>query len=377
MTTLDQPIRLEPVALKPIAQQPRYTILETLGNGNGGGLAVVSRAHDCKLDRAVAVKRLLPTMPEVSHKLRLEALMLAAVNHPNIVSIFDVYEADNRVCIVMELLDGTTLDHVFENNKLSVEEFTSLVQQTQSALDSAQSAGIVHGDLNPQNIIRIKNDQGAVQYKLMDFDQSLFAKTKMPLENSYAAYGSIFCMAPERFEGTAPSTASDTYAMGCIYYHALSGKFPCTGAATVEIMASHLRGNITPLSTLRPDLPEWLCQWVHWLLARNSNERPQSPKAAKDSYTELMQKFTSSPKKFLSVLDSPTHAAGKNQEEAKEDGGWQVARGKEIGGPHTWDNVLTYLYSGALKTTDLIKNNSMKDWVVLGELIETRMPNAS
>ncbi|MBK1854041.1 serine/threonine protein kinase [Verrucomicrobiaceae bacterium 5K15] len=382
MTTLEQPIRLEPVELEAAASEPRYTILETLENhGGGNGLAVVNRAHDEKLDREVSVKRLLPTMPEVSHTLRVEALMLAAVNHPNIISIYDVYETDNRVCIVMESLRGQSLDQVFAKGKFSVEDLTTLMFQTQSALASAESSGIVHGDLNPHNILQTVNEQGELQYKLLDFDQSIFAKTKMPLESHYAAYGSIYCMAPERFEGTAPSTASDTYAMGCIYYLALTGTFPCTGAANIEIMASHLRGQITPLQELRPDLPEWLCQWVHWLLARNPKERPQSPKAVKESYLELMQRFTSSPEKFLSVLDSPTHALAQKEiktEEVKteENDSWVVARGTEIGGPHTWENVINYLYSGSLLSTDLIKNDAMDNWVLLGELVESRMATA-
>lgn len=374
MTTLEKTIRLKPSLPKAEPQTEatpsRYTTLETLGKG---GLGVVSRGHDTKLDREVAIKRLLPGSAgtTVSPKTLLqEALMLASVNHPNIVSIYDVYEENDEVCIVMELLEGKTLDRVIDSNKLSLDEFSDLVRQTQDALLAASSEGIIHGDIKPQNIIQVKKEDGGPHYKLLDFDQARLSSSKPLLQSNHSTCGSIFFMAPERFEGTAPSHASDTYAMGCVYYLALSGQLPCGGNTPVEIMAAHLRNDITPLGELRPDLPEWLCQWVHWLIARKATERPQSPRAVKDSYAELTSRFSSVPNKFINVPESATPKV------SADDKLWQVARGNQIGGPHTWETVQGFLKTKALKTTDLIKNDTIP-WIRIGELMETKMQNAN
>ncbi|MFK7909877.1 MAG: protein kinase [Akkermansiaceae bacterium] len=375
MKTLVKPIRLEPrlpaVKTKKSNAQPRYTILETLGEG---GLGVVNRAHDTKLDREVAIKRLRQgqtNMPVSPSSLSREALMLASLNHPNIVSVYDVYEENDEVCIVMELLDGVTLDRVLDASKMGMEEFNELVQQTQEALLAAYSKDIIHGDIKPQNIIKVEKVYGQDQYKLLDFDQARLVGSKAPLESSHSTCGSIFFMAPERFEGTEPNHGSDTYAMGSIYYYALTGQFPCQGSTSVEIMAAHLRSDIIPLNKLRPDLPEWLCQWIHWLMARNPADRPQSPRAVKESYTELIKRFSSLPDRFIDVPEERNETTIDNSK--IEEPRWHVARDNKVGGPHTWETIQKFIKADLLKTTDLIKNDSMSKWSKIGDLLAERL----
>ncbi len=295
MKTLEKPICLNPSLRPPKKENQRYIIEGALGKG---GLGVVSRGHDTKLDRKVAIKRLRLEHVDNSippDTLLREALMLASLNHPNIVSVYDFYEEDREICIVMELLEGKSLDHSCGESKFTMEQFSELVQQTLEALLAAYSANIVHGDIKPQNIVKIDNPHGRDQYKLLDFDQSHFVDTKISPASAHSTYGSIYYMAPELFEGTAPTHASDIYSMGAVYYHALTGQHPCQGNTTIEIMAAHLRHDIIPLNELRPDLPEWLGQWVHWLLSRKPTERPRPPRAVK----EFLHSSTPAPQQLL------------------------------------------------------------------------------
>lgn len=378
MKTTESPIRLEPqlpprrlVAspATPSKKQPqtRYTIQETLGKG---GLGVVTRGHDNRLNRAVAIKRLNPKPASAAagdQNLLHEAHMLASLNHPNIVSIYDVYEEENTICLVMELLEGGTLQDFIDHSPIDINQFSELVQQTQEALLAAHSAGIVHGDIKPQNILRKEGPYGRDIYKLLDFDQARLTGTDKAAGLTHSTCGSIYFMAPERFEGTQPTYTSDTYAMGCVYYFALTGQLPIQGETSVEVMAAHLRSDIIPLQELRPDLPEWVGQWVHWLMARKPSERPQSPRAVKESFRELMRRFSSIPDKIIGNI--PEEAPIVEEK-------WLVARDNQIGGPHTWETVQGFLNTNALQTTDLIKSESMSQWARIGDFIGQRLQNA-
>lgn len=369
MKTLEKTIRLEPVLPRSEATQSRYVINENAILGEGG-MGVVYRGLDTELDREVAIKRLRPkesgcdaTFPDA---LKHEAQLLASLNHPNIVTVYDVYQDKGEVFIVMELLEGNTLESITQNTRLEMEAFSELVLQTQDALCSANEAGILHGDLKPQNIIQTRLGSGRKQYKLLDFDQARLIGREMRLTGQQSTCGSIYFMAPERFEGTAPTQASDIYAMGCVYYYVLTGTFPCQGNNPVEVMASHLRNDITPLSELRPDLPEWLGQWIEWLLARDPKNRPQSALAVSTSFKELLNQFSMVPEKVIGVSPS----------DVKNDNAWHVARGNQVGGPHTWETVQAFLDSGALTTDDLIKNTTMPQWVNISTLTECLFKNA-
>ncbi|MGB0775907.1 MAG: protein kinase domain-containing protein, partial [Akkermansiaceae bacterium] len=188
---------------------------------------------------------------------------------------------------------------------------------------------------------------------------------------SHSTQGSVFYMAPELFEGKPLTHASDVYAMGCVYYFALSGKLPCDGKTTVEVMASHMRNDLTALTEIRPDLPEWLCQWVHWLMARSPEERPQTPEAVIKSYADLNSRFCSVPQKFMGVTEALATIKKPTSQAT-----WYTARGNQIGGPHTLETIQLYIESGALRDTDLIKTHGMESWQQIRNMSMTQMLNA-
>ena len=362
MTTLEKPIRLEPIIDRQLKSQSRYVTTELIGKG---GMGSVFRGIDNTLNREVAIKK-LPKEKSLNSKLKgntlpHEAKILATLNHPNIVTVYDINQDEDEIYIVMELLSGSTLQEVSKYGQFEMTQLADLVTQTQDALLAANIAGLIHGDLKPQNIMRSQRHNNSYQYKLLDFDQARIIGHGSDSITNNDTSGSIYFMAPERFEGTAPSHTSDIYAMGCIYYYMLTGQHPCQGETTIEVMASHLRGDITPLETLRPDLPKWVSQWISWLMTRDPNSRPQSPLAVAQSFQELMKRYSSVPEQMINF---------PQQEK------WYVSRDGQVGGPHTWESLQSYYQNGHLVGQDMVKSASMEKWAQLETVSNPTYQNA-
>jgi len=271
----------------------RYQIQGKIGQG---GLGAVYKAFDTHLRREVAIKRVLTPdeaskddVNEAAEKLMQEATVLSTLNHPNIVSIFDVGRDESGGFVVMELLDGETLDATVERGLLTLKDFEQVVNQTLEALIAAQSKNMLHRDLKPSNIMVNWLPSGKFQIKILDFGLAKISENPsvQTIDQGDAILGSIYFMAPEQFERRKLMAATDMYAMGCIYYNCLTGKYPFDGESAPQVMAAHLQHKVKPLRDLRPDLPDEVCQWVMWMINRDMTKRPQSAREALDRFPSL------------------------------------------------------------------------------------------
>jgi serine/threonine protein kinase len=268
----------------------RYQIVKKIGQG---GIGAVYEAFDTQLKRKVALKRVLTpdqaspqAVSEAAESLMQEATTMSTLNHPNIVSVYDVGRDDLGGFVVMELLAGETLDQTIAESVLTLEDFREVVNQTLEGLIAAQAADMLHRDLKPGNVMVIWRPSGKFQLKILDFGLAKVSQnpSKQTIDQGDAILGSIFFMAPEQFERAALTFASDLYAMGAIYYFTLTGKYPFNGPSAPAVMAAHLLHDVTSLEELRPDLPPEICQWVMWLINRNPEDRPQSAREALDLF---------------------------------------------------------------------------------------------
>jgi len=264
--------------------EDRYEIRSRIGQG---GFGSVYRAFDKRMNREVAIKRINASnedgmLEEAARQLSKEAGALASMQHPNIITVYDVGNDEDGPYVVMELLSGHALDELVEKAPLTWDDFRELAMQTQEALIGAQELDLVHRDIKPANVMLAWLPSGKFQVKLLDF--GLAKLTQRPslqtLNQADSIFGSIFFMSPEQFERSPIDRRTDMYAMGCVYYYALTGAHPFDGATAVQVMSAHLHHDFVPLDEVRPDLPKWACDWVMWHMNRYPDDRPDSAREA-------------------------------------------------------------------------------------------------
>ncbi|MGJ8672673.1 protein kinase domain-containing protein [Rubritalea sp.] len=266
----------------------RYEIRGKIGQG---GVGAVYRAYDTQLRREVAIKRVLADegyedSDLATRNLLKEATALSSVQHPHICTVYDAGMDKEGPYVVMELINGKTLDEMVERGTLTYDDFREVAIQSQEAMIAAQDLDLVHRDLKPSNVMVCWLPSGRFQVKLVDFGLAKFsAKPSLQtIDHGDAVFGSIFFMAPEQFERTPLDRRTDMYSLGAMYYYSLAGTYPFNGDSAPQVMASHLQNSVQPLNELRPDLPQWVCDWVMWHIARDMNDRPESARVALEKY---------------------------------------------------------------------------------------------
>jgi serine/threonine-protein kinase len=249
----------------------RYRIQRKLG---AGGMADVYLAEDQELGRRVAIKILNgrhANDDQFIERFRREAKNAAALNHPNIVSIYDRGEAEDTYYIAMEYLDGRTLKElIVSRGAAPMNVAIEYARQILSALRFAHRHGIVHRDIKPHNVLV----DGEGRVKVTDFGIARAGTSQMTETGSIV--GTAQYLSPEQAKGGEVDPRSDLYSLGVVLYELLTGKTPFDGETPVEIAMKHLSTAPKPPSKLRPDIPRELDMVVLRALAKNPDERYQS-----------------------------------------------------------------------------------------------------
>lgn len=266
----------------------RYEILETIGEG---GMAIVFRALDHRLNRYVAVKIMREEMAEDEEFRRrfcAESHAVAMLSNPNIVSVYDVSHSDEREYIVMELISGITLkQYMDKKGALDWKEVVHFSKQITRALAHAHERGIIHRDIKPQNIMLLRDGT----LKVADF--GIAALENEVHENNGQTIGSIHYIAPEQARGKSPDARSDIYSLGVVMYEMLSGKLPYTGSTLAEIAVKHMNASPAPLLEQFPAIPQELEKITLKAMNPNLDERYQTANElleALDSFTRDVMK---------------------------------------------------------------------------------------
>jgi eukaryotic-like serine/threonine-protein kinase len=249
----------------------RYRIQRKLG---AGGMADVYLAEDQELGRRIAIKILNgrhANDDQFIERFRREAKNAAALNHPNIVSIYDRGEAEDTYYIAMEYLDGRTLKELIVGRGAApINVAIEYARQILSALRFAHRHGIVHRDIKPHNVLV----DGEGRVKVTDFGIARAGTSQMTEAGSIV--GTAQYLSPEQARGGEVDPRSDLYSLGIVLYELLTGKTPFDGETPVEIAMKHLSATPKPPSKLRPDVPRELDMVVMRALAKNPDDRYQS-----------------------------------------------------------------------------------------------------
>ncbi len=230
-------------------------MIEQMG---AGGMGVVYRAQDEKLNRVVAVKIVAPgvlTSDDARDRFRREALALARLNHPHIAAVYDVGEQDGVDYIVMECVQGQSLRTALQAGPLTVVEATRIVLQVAEALEEAHAQGVVHRDLKPANVMITAKGNA----KVLDFGVAkLLAATEATQSLTEAAgpIGTPLYMSPEQALGKVVDARTDLWSLGVLYYEMLTGRPPFQADTTLAVLHAVIADPFPPVRQLRPDAPE-------------------------------------------------------------------------------------------------------------------------
>jgi len=268
----------------------RYEVVSLLGSG---GMGEVYLAHDEKLDRKIALK-LLPThFTKNQARLRRfqqEARAASALNHPNIITIHEIGQVENRNFIATEFVDGETLRQRMKRAPLSLNESLDIAIQVCAALAAAHNAGIIHRDIKPENIM-LRTD-GYV--KVLDFGLAKLTEKREPPTEVDAAenldissgllMGTVKYMSPEQAQGQQVDQRSDIFSLGVVLYEMVTGHAPFKGEDTTRLVKSILNDEPRRLTEYAPGAPEELQRIVSKALIKNRAQRYQ---AAEDLLVDL------------------------------------------------------------------------------------------
>jgi serine/threonine protein kinase len=252
-----------------------YRVVEQLGSG---GMGVVYKARDLLLHRDVAIKVIRPESwsPALEAAFLREARMISAVNHPGIVTIYDILAHQNVECIVMEFAPGQPLNRLIPRGGLPPERALDLAMRIGDALGAAHAAGVVHRDLKPGNILVL--DNGSV--KLVDFGLAKLAEPEGISDTTQTmsvfgtkVMGTIAYMAPEQARGENVDGRADIFSFGVVLSHMLTGRLPYRAPNPVALLRAMQDNEPEPVRAARPDLPAALEAVVLRALARNRKER--------------------------------------------------------------------------------------------------------
>jgi formylglycine-generating enzyme required for sulfatase activity len=268
-----------------------YRLLKVLGRG---GMGIVFKAEDTRLQRTVALKVMLPELakrPTSRERFMREARATAKIEHDHIVTTYQVDEERGVPYLAMELLRGRSLEEFLRKKKgqkpLALEQTLKIGRETARGLAAAHEKGLIHRDIKPANLFLDASAGGRV--KILDFGLARAAETEASrLTRVGQVVGTAAYMAPEQARGDDKIDArADLFSLGCVLYRLCTGRLPWTGEDPMATLLAIATETPVPVRELNPDVPPRFAELIHKLLGRKPEDRPASAKAVVEAITAL------------------------------------------------------------------------------------------
>jgi serine/threonine protein kinase len=245
-----------------------FEVIEKIG---AGGMGEVYLAKDTRLDRNVALKflpREFATDPDRRKRLELEAKSASSLDHPNILTIYEIDEYDGQPFIAMSYIEGATLKEKTANGRLPLEDAVRYGIQIAAGLGAAHARGIVHRDVKPDNVLIGQDDRA----RLTDFGLARL-KESSGLTGRGTTVGTVGYMSPEQAQGMEVDARSDVFSLGVMLYELFTGQRPFVAEHAAAALYSIVHEQPTPLREINPDIPEALALIVDRALAKSPSDR--------------------------------------------------------------------------------------------------------
>src|SRR5260221_2325715 len=279
------------MSLQPGLRLGPYEITAALG---AGGMGEVYKARDTRLDRTVAVKVLpasLATDPERKERFEREARAVSALNHPNICTLYDIGHQDGVDYLVMELIEGESLESRLTKGPLPLDQVLRLGTEIADALSKAHRHGIVHRDLKPANVMLTKQGSKLLDFGLARVDApktqssvSFLPTQQHSLTQAGTVLGTFQYMSPEQLEGGEADARTDIFSFGALLYEAMTGRKAFEGKSQASLISSIMTGMPPSITSLQPMTPPALERVIKTCLNKDPDERWQT---AQDLAAEL------------------------------------------------------------------------------------------
>jgi serine/threonine protein kinase len=296
--------RTSPVSSAPVISRGlgagtklgRYSIVEPLGSG---GMGVVYRARDEKLERTVAIKILASSTfsgDDARRRFHKEALALAKLSHPHIAAVYDVGEQDGIDYIVMECVPGESLAEKLKAGPLTLNDATSILLQIAEALEEAHEQGVIHRDLKPANVMITPKGQAKVlDFGLAKLLAAVATDPTVSMGETRGIIGTPLYMSPEQAQGKKLDARTDLWSLGVIYYETLTGRAPFRADSGLAVLRAITDNAPVPIRQLRPDAPALAVKIVSRSMEKDPAGRYQSASGIVRDASELRSRLSSSP----------------------------------------------------------------------------------
>jgi serine/threonine-protein kinase len=259
-----------------------YEIVSMLGVG---GMGRVYRVRNAISDRTEAMKVLLPDLvaePDLANRFISEIRMLASFDHPNIAQLHTAFQVDNQLVMMMEFVEGSTLEQIAKQGPIPQSDVINYIQQVLAALSYAHSRGVVHRDIKPANIM--VTSQGTV--KLMDFGIAK-SRSEQDLTRPGTTMGSLYYMSPEQVRGGTVDARSDIYSVGVMMYELLAGRRPFVADSAYEILNQQCNVVPQPPLEVNAQLPPALSDIIVCAMAKDPAHRFQNAQALSNALRQV------------------------------------------------------------------------------------------